>query len=156
VINIQRHCSRFTESAKNSRTHIKTSKERAKGFLCSIVSSKNPHLTPVESSKSSESYLPMIFFRRDKVSIRRCALQPFWLLDGTTLKVGECTCSPSGAINTSAKYYASPTDFSGFQFVDSALAPDTDSSTKARQPQPSKLTDVSRSYLIWETGRMAW
>ncbi|OAL01486.1 cytochrome P450 [Phaeosphaeriaceae sp. SRC1lsM3a] len=99
---------------------------------------ESARLTPVES-----------------MSVRRCALQPFSLSDGTKLKVGEWACAPSAVINTSAEYYPSPSEFSGFRFVDPALLDDLSNAERAQQPAPSKLTDVHHSYLMWGTGRMA-
>ncbi|OTA70053.1 cytochrome P450 [Hypoxylon sp. EC38] len=101
---------------------------------------ESARLTPVES-----------------MSLRRCALQPFHFSDGTEINVGEWTCAPSGAINTSAEYYPSPEEFSGFRFVDPAylLAADSCFKTAVTQPKPSKLTDVDHSFLMWGTGRMA-
>lgn len=100
---------------------------------------ESARLTPVES-----------------MSVRRCALQPFSLSDGTKLKVGEWACAPSAVINTSAEYYPSPGEFSGFRFVEAALLEDLCNPERAQQPAPSKLTDVHHSYLMWGTGRMAW
>lgn len=90
-----------------------------------------------------------------QVSVRRCALQPFTLSDGTKLAVGDWTCAPSGAINLKAEYYPAPLEFSGFRFVDPALVP-RDLPSHVSQPKPSKLADVDDSFLMWGTGRMAW
>jgi len=94
------------------------------------------------------------------VSVRRCALQPFSLSDGSHLAVGEWACAPSGAINTSAEFYPSPNEFSGFRFVDARyLLRDNGENflpEAVRQAKPSKLTDVDHSFLMWGTGRMAW
>jgi cytochrome P450 len=93
------------------------------------------------------------------VIVRRRALQPFSLSDGSKLAVGEWACAPSGAINRSAEYYPSPDEFSGFRFVDTAHLPDADDelarSATAQQPKSSKLTDIHHSYLMLGTGRMA-
>jgi len=108
---------------------------------------ESARLTPVES-----------------MSVRRCALQPFALSDGTQLGVGEWACAPSGAINTSPEYYPAPDTFSGFRFVDPTLLPtehtsqklaETSEATSIKQPKPSKLTDVDYTYLMWGIGRMA-
>lgn len=116
---------------------------------------ESARLTPVESSKRLPCLiLPML--TAPSVSVRRCALQPFSLSDGTKLKVGEWACAPSAVINTSAEYYPSPSEFSGFRFVDPALLDDLSNAERAQQPAPSKLTDVHHSYLMWGTGRMAW
>ncbi|KAI1760843.1 cytochrome P450 [Hypoxylon sp. FL1150] len=96
---------------------------------------ESARLTPVES-----------------MSVRRCALQPFSLSDGTKINVGEWACAPSGAINIDPQYYPSPEEFSGFRFVDSAILSSAASTT---QPKPSKLTDVDHSFLMWGVGRMA-
>lgn len=94
------------------------------------------------------------------MSVRRAALQPFTLSDGTHIGVGEWACAPSGAINKSADYYPSPDQFSGFRFVDTAYLPDAQEglphSMRPQQPNPSKLTDVDHSFLMWGIGRMAW
>ncbi|KAG6357424.1 hypothetical protein INS49_013301 [Diaporthe citri] len=108
---------------------------------------ESARLTPVES-----------------MSVRRCALQPFTLGDGTRLAVGDWACAPSGAINTNPEYYPSPNSFSGFRFVDPALLPTSGDSEKpapvssapgVQQPKPSMLTDVDHTWLMWGTGRMA-
>lgn len=87
------------------------------------------------------------------MSVRRCALKPFSLSDGTKVAPGEWACAPSGAINTSAEHYPRPEEFSGFRFVDPAELPGASAPT---QPKPSKLTDVDYTFLMWGTGRMAW
>lgn len=101
----------------------------------------------------------------EAVSVRRCALQPFALGDGTRLAVGDWACAPSGAINTSPEHYPSPTSFSGFRFVNPTLLPtsvDTEkpatmaSAPVVQQLESSKLTDVDHTWLMWGTGRMAW
>ncbi|KAF2966132.1 hypothetical protein GQX73_g7453 [Xylaria multiplex] len=91
------------------------------------------------------------------MSVRRQALQPFVLSDGTTVAVNEWACAPSGAINTCAEYYPYPETFSGFRFVDSTMLPNTQEypTPTATQTNPSKLTDVDPSFLMWGTGRMA-
>lgn len=98
------------------------------------------------------------------MSVRRCALKPFALSDGTRLNVGEWACAPAGAINTSPVYYPSADAFAGFRFVDqellSTLRDDgeptrTASSAPISQPKPSKLTDVDYGFLMWGIGRMA-
>ncbi|RWA06383.1 hypothetical protein EKO27_g8727 [Xylaria grammica] len=101
---------------------------------------ESTRLTPVES-----------------MSVRRRALQPFTLSDGTKVSVGEWACAPSAAINTHARYYPSPETFSGFRFVDPAILSDTHEypTPPAMQTKPSKLTDVDHSFLMWGTGRMA-
>ncbi|CAH0024714.1 unnamed protein product [Clonostachys rhizophaga] len=102
---------------------------------------ESARLTPVES-----------------MSVRRCALRPFSMSDGTKLEVGEWACAPAGAINTREDYYPSPKSFSGFRFVDPALLAAVDEDTNppaARQAKHSKLTDVDHSFLMWGTGRMA-
>ncbi|EQL03607.1 cytochrome P450 [Ophiocordyceps sinensis CO18] len=96
---------------------------------------ESSRLTPVES-----------------MSVRRCALKPFSLSDGTKVAPGEWACAPSGAINTSAEHYPRPEEFSGFRFVDPAELPGASAPT---QPKPSKLTDVDYTFLMWGTGRMA-
>lgn len=99
------------------------------------------------------------------VSVRRCALKPFTLGDGTKMGVGDWACAPSGAINTSPEYYPSPSSFSGFRFVDPELLPASGENKKPptvtpapviQQSKPSKLTDVDHTWLMWGTGRMAW
>lgn len=94
------------------------------------------------------------------VSVRRCALQPFSLSDGTKVGVGEWACTPSGAINMSADYYPFPEEFSGFRFVDPANLnlPDAHgvAAGAVTQSKPSSLTDVDHPFLMWGTGRMAW
>ncbi|KAI5868246.1 cytochrome P450 [Durotheca rogersii] len=101
---------------------------------------ESARLTPVES-----------------MSVRRCALQPFSLSDGTKVGVGEWACAPSGAINTSAEYYHSPEEFSGFRFVDPTILSRAQGASvpAARQSKSSRLTDVEHSFLVWGTGRMA-
>ncbi|KAI0490488.1 cytochrome P450 [Xylaria cf. heliscus] len=101
---------------------------------------ESTRLTPVES-----------------MSVRRRALQPFTLSDGTKVSVGEWACAPLAAINTHAQYYPSPETFSGFRFVDPAILSDTQEypTPPAMQTKPSKLTDVDHSFLMWGTGRMA-
>ncbi|KAF7527303.1 hypothetical protein G7054_g10532 [Neopestalotiopsis clavispora] len=101
---------------------------------------ESARLTPVES-----------------MSVRRCALQPFSLSDGTRVEVGEWACAPSGAINTSAEHYPRPDEFSGFRFVDPKHLETVcgTSPAGAVQPKPSSLTDADHSYLMWGTGRMA-
>ena len=89
------------------------------------------------------------------MSVRRSALQPFTLSDGTKLEVGDWACAPSGAINQSAEHYSLPLEFNGFRFVDLRATPNERSSA-SHQPKPSKLTDVDDSFLMWGTGRMAW
>lgn len=78
--------------------------------------------------------------------------------DGTKIGVGEWACVPSGVINTDPAHYPSPDEFSGFRFVDPVILHEVDgvSTPAAMQPGPSKLTDVSHSFLMWGTGRMAW
>ncbi|MCJ1356768.1 MAG: hypothetical protein MMC33_006764 [Icmadophila ericetorum] len=90
----------------------------------------------------------------ESMSVRRCALQPFALSDGTKLEVGDWACAPSGAINCSAEHYPEPLKFNGFRFADPSVFPDERSSV-SQQPKPSKLTDVDNSFLMWGTGRMA-
>lgn len=101
----------------------------------------------------------------ETVSVRRCALQPFMLGDGTRLAVGDWACAPSGAINTSPEYYPSPSSFSGFRFVDPAVLSTSGDHEKpasvapapgVQQHKPSTLTDVDHTWLMWGTGRMAW
>ncbi|CAI6095198.1 unnamed protein product [Clonostachys chloroleuca] len=102
---------------------------------------ESARLTPVES-----------------MSVRRCALRPFSMSDGTKLEVGEWACAPAGAINTREDYYPFPKSLSGFRFVDSALLAAIDEDTNppaARQAKHSKLADVDHSFLMWGTGRMA-
>lgn len=86
---------------------------------------ESARLTPVES-----------------MSVHRWALHPFSLSDGTKPKVGVWACAPSTVINTSAEYYPSPSEFSGFRFVDPALLENLCNPERAQQPAPSKLTDV--------------
>ncbi|KAH7311269.1 cytochrome P450 [Stachybotrys elegans] len=94
----------------------------------------------------------------ESMSVRRQALQPFELSTGARVDTGQWICAPSGAINTSPDYYTSPTEFSGFRFVEPSPL-DHDSVTKVastiKQPKPSKLTDVDHSFLMWGIGRMA-
>ncbi|KAI1158001.1 cytochrome P450 [Nemania serpens] len=101
---------------------------------------ESARLTPVES-----------------MSVRRSALQPFSLSDGTKVAVGEWACAPAGAIYKYDKYYPSPETFSGFRFVEPASLPSSHAgaTTAVKQPKPSKLTDVDYSFLMWGTGRMA-
>ncbi|KAK6063444.1 cytochrome p450 [Seiridium cupressi] len=101
---------------------------------------ESARLTPVES-----------------ISVRRCALQPFSLSDGTKVGVGDWACPPSGAINNSAEYYPSPQEFSGFRFVDPKILLEMDGITPsaAMQSKPTKITDADYSFLMWGTGRMA-
>ncbi|KAK9792200.1 putative Cytochrome P450 [Seiridium cardinale] len=101
---------------------------------------ESARLTPVES-----------------ISVRRCALQPFSLSDGTKVGVGDWACAPSGAINNNAEYYPSPQEFSGFRFVDPKILLEMDGITPsaAMQSKPTKITDADYSFLMWGTGRMA-
>ncbi|KAI0552037.1 cytochrome P450 [Xylaria curta] len=101
---------------------------------------ESTRLTPVES-----------------MSVRRRALQPFSLSDGTKVAIGEWACASSGAINTHGEYYPSPETFSGFRFVEPSTLSNSQafSTPTATQPKPSKLTDVDHSFLMWGTGRMA-
>lgn len=66
---------------------------------------------------------PMVTDLRAPVSVRRCALQPFALSDGTQVVQGEWICAPSGALNTSENYYTSPHSFSGFRCTDPEVLP---------------------------------
>ncbi|KAM4058421.1 cytochrome p450 [Hirsutella rhossiliensis] len=79
----------------------------------------------------------------DSMNVRRCALQPFSLSNGTRASPSEWVCAPSGAINTSAEYYPSPEEFSGFWYVDPALRRSAAgaSAPATTQPKPSELTD---------------
>ncbi|KAI1752381.1 cytochrome P450 [Xylaria castorea] len=101
---------------------------------------ESTRLTPVES-----------------MSVRRRALQPFSLSNGTKVAIGEWACAPSGAINTHGEYYPSPETFSGFRFVEPSILSNSQAYTTpmAMQSKPSKLTDVDHSFLMWGTGRMA-
>jgi cytochrome P450 len=116
---------------------------------------ESARLTPVESSEYVQSS-PFFILTISLVSVRRCALQPFTLSDGTKLNVGDWACAASGAINTSAEHFPSPNNFSGFRFADPALVDSISGPHGAQQPTPSKFTDVHHSYLMWGTGRMAW
>lgn len=127
---------------------------------------ESARLTPVESSKLVSwvsSCFCITVFRICLlilllVSVRRSALQPFSLSDGTKVAVGEWACAPAGAIYKYDKYYPSPETFSGFRFVEPASLPSSHAgaTTAVKQPKPSKLTDVDYSFLMWGTGRMAW
>ncbi|KAF2116757.1 cytochrome P450 [Lophiotrema nucula] len=115
---------------------------------------ESARLTPVESSKSKAPSVSRILTNVPfQMSVRRCALQPCTLYNGTQLGVGDWTWVPLAALNTSDQYYPSPHEFSGFRFVDPAQLPD--GQQKPSQERPSKLTDVDHSFLMWGTGRMA-
>ena len=92
------------------------------------------------------------------VSTRRHILQPFTLSDGTKVDVGDWLCTPVRAMMQNPEHYPQPLEFNGFRFADPALL-DNAISPAFKFPQPggpSKLTDVSESWHVWGTGRMAW
>ncbi|KAK6212824.1 hypothetical protein LQW54_004913 [Pestalotiopsis sp. IQ-011] len=88
-------------------------------------------------------------------SMRRCALQPFALADGTRLAPGEWACTPVRAIMQSPEFYPSPMQFHGFRFAPENDIPSADKSLNFRQPSPSKLTDIREDWHVWGVGRMA-
>ncbi|KAF3000341.1 hypothetical protein E8E14_002268 [Neopestalotiopsis sp. 37M] len=100
---------------------------------------ESARLTPVESQ-----------------SMRRCALQPFSLSDGTKVAVGEWACTPVRAIMQSPEFYPSPMQFHGFRFAPKAETPVvSNDNLNFRQPSPSKLTDIREDWHVWGVGRMA-
>lgn len=118
---------------------------------------ESARLTPVESSKSIFHTTFVCCSTNEAVSIRRSALKPFSLSDGSHVDVGQWVCAPAGAINTAPNYYPSPNEFSAFRFVDPAVFDkNAPSMSSARQEKPSELTGVEDSWMMWGTGRMAW
>ncbi|KAI9037576.1 putative cytochrome P450 [Aspergillus affinis] len=95
---------------------------------------ESARLTPVES-----------------LSTRRQAVQSFTFSDGTKLAAGDWTCTPVGAMMLDPGSYPEPSQFSGFRFADPGLL----QGSHTLQPRPSKLTDVSETWQMWGTGRMA-
>lgn len=117
---------------------------------------ESARLTPVESSK----YIIVDLFSKltSVVSTRRCALQAFMLSDGTKLNAGDWACTPVRSIMQSSEHYPSPLSFNAFRFVDPQLLEGVarNKTNFVSQPTPSKLANVSNSWNVWGTGRMAW
>jgi hypothetical protein len=94
------------------------------------------------------------------VSTRRSALQPFTLVDGSHVDVGDWFCTPVRAIMTNEVDYPEALQFSGFRFADPILVRDVSSKDvdfdRIMQRRPTKLTDADMTYHVWGTGRMAW
>ncbi|KAK0653142.1 cytochrome P450 [Cercophora newfieldiana] len=91
-------------------------------------------------------------------SVRRRAIAPFTLSDGTKLSVGDWACTPVTSMMQDGRYYPSPLQFSGFRFappevvasigVDAYLA-------SPRQEKPSKLIEGDQTFYMWGVGKQS-
>jgi cytochrome P450 len=82
----------------------------------------------------------------DYMTVRRQALKPFSLSNGTHIKPGDWICAPLKSMLYDPQHYPSPDQFDGFRFVRSGIQPEG----------PSKLTDVTHKWGMWGALRQAW
>jgi cytochrome P450 len=85
----------------------------------------------------------------DSISVRRKALQPFTLSDGTSLAKGDVACIPLQPALQNPKIYADPLTFNPHRFLKDTMTSTNISSSKSR------FTDVDVAFPIWGLGKHA-
>lgn len=83
------------------------------------------------------------------VSIRRKALSPYTLSDGTLVPTGSWACVPQRAILRAPMYYSDPNVFNGFRFAIEGAA-------EKHCLKPGPLTDIDATFPLWGLGKRAW
>ncbi|KAL4767118.1 cytochrome P450 [Aspergillus nidulans var. acristatus] len=85
----------------------------------------------------------------DSISVRRKALQPFTLSDGTSLAKGDVACIPLQPALQNPKIYADPLTFNPHRFLKDTMTSTHISSSRSR------FTDVDVAFPIWGLGKHA-
>lgn len=126
--------------------------------LSSTASSRNPLVSrPWSLVRPCSRLTSYEFADSTTVSTRRQALQPFSLSNGARVSVGDWLCTPVQALMQTEQHYPQALAFNGFRFVDPALFEKNDMApNETFQAKSSRLTDVSSTFHVWGTGRMAW
>ncbi|KAK4224545.1 cytochrome P450 [Podospora fimiseda] len=93
----------------------------------------------------------------ETLSTRREATDSFTFSDGTHLKAGDWAVTPLLAINKMPEYYPSPNQFNGFRFAPKEVLDSLENKTNSSplQAQPSKLTDIDATWLMFGIGRQS-